>query len=437
MTHLARLADLVIGQPLLITPEKLDVILGVLGPRIGLPGFGTVDAEIESDATILVPESTSSRFAGDRSSRGPYRIDKGIALIPVIGSLVNRGAYIGASSGLTSYEGLTEQLKKASLDSEVRGILLDMNTPGGEALGCFELAEFIREIREKKPVVAMVNSMAASAGYAIASACNQIYTTSTGILGSIGVVMAHFDRSGQMEQEGIKVTLIHAGAKKVDGHPFGPLPKNVKSEMQAELESLREKFIASVIAGRPKLKADDVKATEAGVFMGEAAVENGLADGVSTFDRVIEAMHASTTKLPAPPAGYDVKPKEKAMTDAPAAEAASVPDQAALDAARAEGVVTGRTEEKKRLGAILALSEAAGRGELALELAIGTDLTPEACAKTLAKASKEAPPTTKIYDAVAAAGGNPRVPLVGDDHKSKTRAQLNIERQSKRLTAGA
>lgn len=429
MSYLALLADRVIGRPLLITPEKIEIILSVLGERIGL------------EDALQPPAPDANRFAGRESQRGPYRVtSNGIAIVPIIGSLVNRGAYIGASSGLTSYEGITEQLKKASTDSEVRGILLDMNTPGGEAAGTFEVSKLIMEIRKKKPVVAMVADMACSAGYAIASAANQIFTTQTGLIGSIGVVWVHFDRSQQMQNDGIKPTILHGGARKADGNPFEPLSRATKANFQAEIDKLHTLFVETVIEGRPSLKEADIRATEAAVFMGQDAVNIGLADGVSTFDRVLEVMSQQITKLPAAPVGYDSKPKEKAdMNDQPAAEAARGTDQAALDAARADGVKAGVAEERTRIAAILSLPEAEGRQSLALELATGSDMSADQCAKVLAKAQKEQPgmAAKEFYGAMRANGGAPGVSTDGGSDKSpQSRAAANIARQTK-LLAGA
>lgn len=412
------LADRIIGSPMLITPEKLEIVLGVIGGRIGI---GDAADELEA------PVPDASRFAGRKSDRGPYRVtSNGIAIVPILGSLVNRGAYIGAESGLTSYEGISEQLKKAAADSEVRAILLDMNTPGGEASGTFDVSKQIMEIRKKKPVIAWVNAMAASAGYAIASAANQIYTTETGMLGSIGVVWAHFDRSQQMANDGIKPTILHAGARKADGNPFEPLSRETRANIQAEIDKLYDIFVETVVEGRPNLKAASVRATEAAVFMGRDAVKLGLADDVSTFDRVLEVVSQQMSKSPAIPAGYDVKPKgERSMSEQQAAQPASAPDTAALDAARSDA----RSAEKNRLAAILALPEAKGRTEQAMELATGTDLSPEACAKILGKAPIAAeapadPPTTtsKIYDAIVQSGGKPNVAIVGDA-QAKSRGQ--------------
>ncbi|RWF97659.1 MAG: S49 family peptidase, partial [Mesorhizobium sp.] len=104
-------------------------------------------------------------------------------------------------------------------DPAVRSVILDMHSPGGEAVGAFETAALVRDLAARKRTVAVVNGMAASAMYAIASGANEIVTTETGIAGSIGVVLLHADFSRQLDRDGITPTLIHAGAHKVDANP--------------------------------------------------------------------------------------------------------------------------------------------------------------------------------------------------------------------------
>lgn len=439
MTYLVQLADRAIGRPLLLAPEKAEVILGVLAARLG------VDA-IESDR----PAPELNRFAGKQSDRQPYRVTKeGIALIPIIGTLVNRGAYIGASSGLTSYEGLTEQLSKAQKDPEIRGILLDIDSPGGEAGGAFELPAQIREIRKTKPVHAVVNSMALSGGYLIASAAERISLVSTGLVGSIGVVMVHMDRSGELEKAGRVATIIHSGQRKADGNSLGPLPRDVKARIQGELDQMREMFVASVVAGRPKLKPEAVRATEAGIYMGEDAIAAGLADEIATFDRVVESMTKSLSRHITPPAGYTPK-LERPMSQDTTAPAQAGPDQAALDRARADGTAAGiekgRNDERTRIAGILGSDEAKGRADLAAHLAFKTEMTVDTARGLLGKApvqtaaSVEAKPaqnasTIAVYErAIAASGANPQVPHV-DAGGATTRQSTLKSRMSERFAA--
>jgi len=295
MTSLPHIASLVLNRPLAILPSKLETIAAVLGGRIGL------------DASGLTPQA--SRFVGshvDREAPGsqgslPYRRTAGgTALIPVIGSTVNRGAWIGASSGLISYEGLKFQLAHASQDDRTRAVLLDFECPGGEAVGAFEAAAVVRGLATMKPVVACVNGLCASAAFAMASGATRIVTTPSGISGSIGVVMLHTDVSGALAKAGVKPTLIHAGKHKVDGHPYGPLPASVKADLRAEIDGFYAAFVDCVAAGRKNLSAETIRATEARTYMGAAAVAAGLADEVGSFEGALVDLEAGRIGLTTP-----------------------------------------------------------------------------------------------------------------------------------------
>ncbi|AZG78530.1 S49 family peptidase [Methylocystis rosea] len=230
---------------------------------------------------------------GDSYIQTRYRFRKGVALITVEGSLVNRGAYIGAASGLTSYEGVTAQFAAAAADPDVKTIMLDLDSPGGEAGGAFELADFVHAVAQEKPVVAIVNALAASAAYAMASGASRIITTPSGVSGSIGVVVLHLDQSKRLEKMGVVPTLIYAGGHKVDGNPFEPLPEDTRADLQAEVDQLYAMFVATVARGRSNLTEDAIRATEARTCLGAEAVEIGLADDVGTFVDIAEELQSS------------------------------------------------------------------------------------------------------------------------------------------------
>ncbi|TIL81578.1 MAG: S49 family peptidase, partial [Mesorhizobium sp.] len=172
---------------------------------------------------------------------------------------------------------------------------LDMHSPGGEAVGAFETAALVRDLAARKRTVAVVNGMAASAMYAIGSGATEIVTTETGISGSIGVVLLHADFSRQLDREGITPTLIHAGAHKVDGNPFEPLSDAVREDLQAEVDAFYESFLVTVAKGRGnRLTAAAARKTEARTFIGQAAVDAGIADRVGSFELVL----ADLTRAP-------------------------------------------------------------------------------------------------------------------------------------------
>ena len=293
MTLLAHIADRFLGRPLMLTPEKAEVVLQVLDGRINV-------AALNAEGLTPVPADASA-FAGNRrADSGMARMsDAGVAIVPIIGSLVHRGAWIGASSGLVSYEGLTAQLKALAADASVKAILLDVNSPGGEATsGAFDVPALIREINATKPVVAVANDMICSAAYAIASGAGEIWVNDLSIVGSIGVIMVHLDRSAEMTIKGIKPTIIRSDSSKAQGNSLEPLSAEALGLFKAEVDRIKSTFIATVIAGRPNLTEAAISALGAHVFHGADAIAKGLADKQGTFFDALSALDARVSAAP-------------------------------------------------------------------------------------------------------------------------------------------
>ena len=257
MMHHARIAQRAFNTPLMVEPSKALAFLSGLGPRIAgqeitfqgddLAGADVVHAALPARGS-LIGGSLAERD-NDQGNQ-PFGLIDSIALVEITGTLVHRGAWIGQSSGLTSYEGIAAQIDAAIADPTVRGIALEIDSFGGEVAGAFDLADRIRAARDIKPVRAFVAEHALSAGYALASQASHITLPRTGAVGSIGVVTLHTEMSGMLEQKGVTVTLVHAGAHKTDANPYEPLPEAIRVRMQGELEGLRTLFAQTVAAGR-------------------------------------------------------------------------------------------------------------------------------------------------------------------------------------------
>ncbi|WFP74507.1 S49 family peptidase [Mesorhizobium sp. WSM4906] len=359
MTSLIHIADRVLNRPLLITRDKAEVVLSVLAGRIGV---NAPEASRFEGSSVVEDENGARRAV-------PYRVTReGVGIITITGSLVNRGAWVGASSGLTSYEGIGFQLKSAAADPAVKSVILDLHSPGGEAVGAFETAALVRDLAARKQTVAVVNGMAASAMYAIGSGATEIVTTETGISGSIGVVLLHADFSRQLDREGVTPTLIHAGAHKVDGNPFEPLSDAVREDLQAEVDAFYESFLATVAKGRGKrLTVDAARKTEARTFIGQAAVDAGIADRVGSFESVL----ADLTRAPGRSTSQTRRTSMSEKTGAPAAEDdAGIPKadhDAVVKAARAEGRAEGEAAGAKAANdrLVAALSAEGVKGDAA------------------------------------------------------------------------
>lgn len=280
MADLPHLASRLFGTPLLVARPKLDVILGVLGPR--LAGHALEPAGI-----------------ADAPGREPIITLEGIAIVPVTGTLVSRSGYLAAASGLRSYGDIGDAIEAAALDPMVRGIVLDIDSPGGEVGGLFDLADRIAALRKEyaKPIQAVANEAALSAAYAIACAADGITVTQTGEVGSIGVVAVHVDESAADRQAGLVWTFVHAGERKVDGNPHEPLSSRARADIQRDVDVLYERFVM-LVARQRNLSPEAVRATEAGICRGERAVRAGLADRVGTLRQTIEQMTTGLVRKP-------------------------------------------------------------------------------------------------------------------------------------------
>ena len=290
MLH-ARIAARAFNTPLLVEPSKAMAFLSGLGPRILGRQVELADGVDTPEGKTVLP-ARASILGGNLTQRlqhhgdAPYPIVDGIAVIEISGVLIHRGSWIGQSSGQTSYEGIAAQIEAAASDPSVRGLALEIDSFGGEVAGVFDLADRIRATRGTKPVWAFVAEHAFSAGYALASQADRILLPRTGAVGSIGVVVMHADLSGQLDQDGVRVTLIHSGQHKVEGNPYEPLPEAVREDIQREIDVLRFLFAETVAAGRAgRLSQEAALVTEAATYRGTDAVAAGLADEVTDLAR--------------------------------------------------------------------------------------------------------------------------------------------------------
>jgi len=388
------IAARVFDTPLLIEASKLNAILHVLGPRLGF--------DVRSDAQSLGYESPTrhaaaiQRYRAERKDDGYLVVEGGIGVVPVIGTLVQRSGWLDSMSGMVGYDRVERMFAGALADPAVREIVLEIDSPGGEVAGAFDLADRIHASRGDKPITAVASEFSASAAYLIASAADEIIVPRTGMVGSVGVVMAHYDYSKALEKRGVAVTLIYAGDHKVDGNPFEPLPADVRADMQAEIDSIYRLFVDTV-ARNLDLGTDRVRGTQAAMFMGQNAVDAGLAHSVGNFSEVLQV---AVQRQAGPFRSFALVQKEKSMSDpkqgngGPSTFTAEQMEAARVEA-HAAGLAEGRKEiapavaaERSRIKGIVTHAEAEGRTELATHLAFETDMPTEAATAMLAKSGK-------------------------------------------------
>lgn len=282
--NLPHLADQVFGVPHYATRQMMDAVKAVLVPRIQGIGAPGIDMAIQ-------PEDAQSQEAQQPG---------GIAVVPVQGILVpRRGQITAACTELTSYERIRAQIQMALNDPSVSEIVLDINSGGGAAVGCKELADFIFQSRDTKPITAIVNFGAYSAAYFIASACSSVIVSQTSGVGSIGVIMEHMETSRLEDELGMKFTTIYRGDNKNNGSQHEPLTEQALSMFQSMIDTMYETFTSSVAEYRG-LSQQAVIDTQAALYFGADAVSAGLADEMSDPQSAINAI-AAKYRTPAQP----------------------------------------------------------------------------------------------------------------------------------------
>lgn len=279
-----RASSLLFNQPLLVTPDMLD-----LGVRWANQTMNLNIINLSGSAQLWKDDDPIDRVAFADEQRRNAIAQTGIEVIPVSGVLVSRGSHINACETMTSYEGLRSQLQRAVSDPMVEHIVLDIDSPGGAAVGAFELAEDIRAMTAQKPITGLVNYMAYSGGYLIGSACTELVVSKTSGVGSIGVIASHMDRSKQEEGMGVKVTTVFAGAHKNDLSPHEPLTEQSLAFLNDLVQESYKMFVDAVAEYRG-LPVAKVMATEAALYRGQTAINAGLADRLQSPQHTVDEL---------------------------------------------------------------------------------------------------------------------------------------------------
>lgn len=390
------LASRLFNTPLMLSAAKAGEIVTALGGRL-------LGGEIDGAFMARLGDPLGRRLEAEKISA----IDRvgNVAIIPVEGSLVHKGKFLGAFSGSTSYEGVQTRIRQAMSDDAVKGVVFEIDSNGGEVAGAFDTAAMIRKLSAKKPTIAILADHALSAGYLLASGARQIVVPSSGYAGSIGIVTLHVDRSKMMERSGVKVTILAAGRYKGEGNPYEPLAPETAERIRAGIERTRNQFAEAVALGRGKrLTAEAALATEADDYQGEEAVEAGLADAVDHPNEAFDAFKAEIDRAARPFFAIGAPMTSAAVAAAAAAGnqstdhpepvvAKSVHDTAVAESHKrgvAEGAASGATAERARIKAIFEHAEAAERPTAARHLAFNSAMPVEEAASFLAATPKEA-----------------------------------------------
>jgi len=424
MTDLPYLASRLYGTPLLIARPKLDVILGVVARKLAGDTLATPppNVQLRSDSLQIT--------------------DTGIALIPILGTLVRRASYLGAASGLTSYHDIEGMAESAFADPRVKAVLLEIDSSGGEAGGVFDLAQRLRTLAQTsgKPLWAIADEAALSAAYALACAADRLWLTRTAEVGSIGVVAVHVDESAADAKAGMTYTFLHAGAHKVDGHPHAPLSEAVATDIQTDIEGLHSQFI-ELVAGFRRLAPEAIRATDARVYRGAVALAAGLADQIGTPREALAALsqQLATTNQAAPRPASRFSPRtqsrsqEISMTDQspilPYDDTQLTPTPAPLD----EAAITAQVEARLRrqLAELTEIATQAKRLGVSVDpaQALARGVTPDALRQTVLKQAAERDVAEDVVAQAPALSANPSQPTPVADSKLVKAAQAYGDRK--------
>lgn len=226
--------------------------------------------------------------AARRTNARPNQNGGEIAVIPICGILIPRADGFSEISGAMSTQRIGEVFRQAVADPGVSAIVLDVDSPGGMAMGTPELADLIYQSRGTKPIIAVANAEACSAAYWIATAADELVVTPSGEVGSVGVLAAHTDRSVENEMAGRRVSYISAGKYKTEGNPHEPLSEEARSHFQAQVDDIYTSFVKGVSRNR-KVSVEQVRSGfgEGRTMLARQAVAAGMADRVATLDEVI------------------------------------------------------------------------------------------------------------------------------------------------------
>ena len=252
------------GRPLAIAPRALDGLLA---------------------AGQMLDARQATFLTGDAPPVTHAVTNAGIAVVPILGPLVTRGDWLTSLLGASDYGEIASAVEAALADPSARAVLLEIDSPGGEVGGLFDLVDRLVSLREaaQKPLWAVANESALSAAFAIASVADRLYVTRTAEVGSIGVVAIHVDESVADVMAGHKWTLVHAGDRKIDGNAHEPLSDAAFSAIKADVDALHADLVAMVARNR-NMSPDAVRATEAAIYRGQRGIEAGLADKLGTVD---------------------------------------------------------------------------------------------------------------------------------------------------------
>ena len=200
-------------------------------------------------------------------------------------------AKIKIEGTITEDDELLDRLKRVGKSDSVKGVILTIDSPGGTTAGGEAIYEAVRDLAQKKPVTAQVGTLAASAGYMIASAADHIVARQSSIVGSIGVLVQYPDVTGLMDKLGIKLEEIKTSPLKAEPSPFNPTTDEERAMIRAMILDSYDWFVGLVADRRPLSRDEVLQLADGSIFTGRQALELKLVDVLGGEDEALEWLH--------------------------------------------------------------------------------------------------------------------------------------------------
>jgi len=293
VSKFARISSRLFNAPLMLRPEKAEMLCAALVDRLGIQKLDSVDGRSLGAAQLRqLAMDDDYYFAKPKTARDMYSVESRVARICIDGTLVHKLGGVEPYSGSVGYDCLQKIIADAQANKEVGALLLDIDSPGGEVAGCFAFARKLGSMGARgggKPIVAFANEMACSAAYAIAAQCDAVMTTETGQVGSIGVWTMLVDMTKGLSKNGIEVTMVRAGDRKARGGPYEHADKATFEKLQAWVDETWDIFAGVVSDTRP-ISKQAVLNLEGDWFTGNDALGLGLVDAVDTPEAIFDAV---------------------------------------------------------------------------------------------------------------------------------------------------
>lgn len=313
----------VLERPWAIDPHSAEwgAVCDVLAQRAA--GDLPTPAEIEARISAHIEAAeTGPRAGGGR--RGP------VAVIPIYGLISPRANLLTRMSAGATAEDIGAAFNRAMDDTDIAGVVFDIDSPGGSVEGIEELATLVRARRGEKPIAMVAWYRCGSAAYYIGAQADEIVVAPSGAIGSVGCIAAHEDVSAAMEMAGIKVTFITSAKFKAEGNSYEPLSEEALASIQRDVDTYGAMFVNAVAKGRgiPAAKVRE-DFGQGRMLLAKAAVAAGMADRVDTLDNTIARMQAGRVAMrPIGTAATAADPGYRVVDQAPAIGANGAPASA-------------------------------------------------------------------------------------------------------------